>query len=137
VPEPDEWAIVYVDGASRGNPGPAGIGIVIKIGNDVEKHREYVGRQTNNRAEYIALVKALEKVLSKNIRKVRVYTDSQLLAKQVSGEYRVRSRSLSELHNIVAKLRSALEEFEIKYVDRVFNAEADRLANQAIDEATR
>ncbi len=132
----DVWATVYVDGSSRGNPGPAGIGIVIKVGDKVEKYHEYVGRLTNNAAEYLALVRALEKVISKNIRKVRVVTDSQLLAKQVRGEYRVRSSGLSELYKKVVSLVSQLERFEIVYVSREENAEADRLANLAIDEAS-
>lgn len=127
---------MFVDGAARGNPGPAGIGVVVRTAGRVERHSEYVGRQTNNRAEYLALIKALEIVLSMGVKRVTVFTDSTLLAKQVGGQYRVKSAGLKPLHTKVVELVSRFDGFEIKCVGREENAEADRLANQAIDRAT-
>lgn len=127
---------MFVDGAARGNPGPAGIGVVVRTAGKVDRYSEYVGRQTNNRAEYLALIKALEIVLSMGVKRVTVFTDSTLLAKQVSGQYRVKSAGLKPLHTKVVELVSRFDGFEIKCVGREENAEADRLANQAIDRAT-
>ncbi|MEM0348930.1 MAG: ribonuclease HI family protein [Candidatus Caldarchaeum sp.] len=129
-------AEIYVDGASRGNPGPAGIGYIIKIGTQSYKHREYIGVATNNQAEYRALITALEKALQLGVKKAYVYSDSELLVKQVTGTYRIRNTTLSSLHRKLQQLLPSFEEFKIKHVDREENREADRLANQAIDEAT-
>ncbi|MCS7133968.1 MAG: ribonuclease HI family protein [Candidatus Caldarchaeum sp.] len=126
-------AEIYVDGASRGNPGPSGIGYVIKTKNQTFKHSEFLGETTNNQAEYTALVKALEKSLSLGVKKVVVYSDSVLLVKQVTGSYRVRSPKLAALHRKVSELISKFEGFNLIYVGREKNLEADRLANQAID----
>jgi len=128
----DSFAVVYIDGASKGNPGPAGVGIVLKLGNNVENYSKFIGRATNNQAEYHALIKALEILLAKNVRRVRVFTDSVLLARQVRGEFKVRNSLLKDLHKRVKELIAHFTEFEIKNVGREVNQEADRLANQAI-----
>jgi len=128
-----ERAETYVDGASRGNPGPAGIGVVIKADGKVFKIAEYVGTRTNNQAEYLALIKALTKLRELDVRKVYVYSDSVLLVKQVNGEYRVRHPELKTLHEKVRELVASFEDFHIIHVDREKNREADRLANEAIE----
>ncbi|MEM1942494.1 MAG: ribonuclease HI family protein [Candidatus Caldarchaeum sp.] len=137
MPRLEDFARAHVDGAARGNPGPAGLGVVFEAGGRVEKYGEYLGRMTNNQAEYHALIKALEIALTRGVRRLEVFTDSQLLAKQVNEEYKVRSPVLKPLHAKVVDLTSRLEMFEIKYVGRRENAEADRLANEAIDRAMR
>lgn len=136
MPDDGDEAEIYVDGAARGNPGPAGIGYIIKRSSHPFTHREYVGKMTNNQAEYTALIKALENALSLGLRRVRVYSDSVLLVKQVTGEYRVRNPRLAGLHQLVSGLVRRFEKFEIIHVAREKNLEADRLANEAIDTAT-
>ncbi|MDJ0271558.1 MAG: ribonuclease HI family protein [Aigarchaeota archaeon] len=128
-------AEIYVDGASRGNPGPAGIGYIIKIGEQSFKHRQHIGVATNNQAEYHALIKSLEKALQLGVKKAHVYSDSELLVNQVNGIYKIRNTQLSALHQKLQQLITRFEEFTITHVEREKNWEADRLANQAIDEA--
>lgn len=128
-----EKAETYVDGAAKGNPGPAGIGVVIKADGKIFKIAEYVGTRTNNQAEYLALIKALTKLRELDVRKVFVYSDSVLLVKQVNGEYRVRHPELKTLHQKVQELLGMFEEFRIIHVDREKNREADKLANEAIE----
>ncbi len=127
-------AEVYFDGAARGNPGPAGAGIILKVDGRVEKIKRYLGRRTNNQAEYLALIEALEALVSIGCRSVTVYTDSQLVVNQLTGRYRVRDAELKRLHSRVSELVKRFEKFDIVYVGREGNREADRLANQAIDE---
>ncbi|MCS6783898.1 MAG: ribonuclease HI family protein [Candidatus Caldarchaeum sp.] len=136
MPNTAEEAEIYVDGASRGNPGPAGIGYVIKTRDRTFKHHEYIGKTTNNQAEYTALIKALEEAAAIGVKKAKVYSDSALLVKQVKGEFRVRNRRLAELRRMVLDSVSKFEEFDIIHVDREKNREADGLANQAIDSFT-
>ena len=129
-------AEVYFDGAARGNPGPAGVGIILRLDGRVEKVKRFLGRKTNNQAEYLALITALEILASIGCRTVKAYTDSQLLHNQLTGRYRVRDAELRRLHSRVLELLKDFEKFEIVYVGRAANREADRLANQAIDEST-
>jgi ribonuclease HI len=129
-------AEVYFDGAARGNPGPAGAGIILKVDGHVEKIKRYLGRRTNNQAEYLALIKALEVLASIGCRSVTAYTDSQLVVNQLTGRYRVRDAELKRLHSRVSELAKKFEKFDIVYVSREVNREADRLANQAIDESS-
>lgn len=129
-------AEVYFDGAARGNPGPAGAGIILKVDGHVEKIKRYLGRRTNNQAEYLALIKALEVLASIGCRSVTAYTDSQLVVNQLTGRYRVRDAELKRLHSRVSELAKKFEKFDIVYVSREANREADRLANQAIDESS-
>jgi len=127
--------IILCDGSSRGNPGPAGIGFIIKDpgGKVIEKRSEFIGIKTNNQAEYLAAIKATERAVELGAEEAVMYVDSQLLTKQVRGEYRVRDRGLQALHSELSKLLRQLESFKIKHVPRSKNAEADKLANLAVD----
>ena len=125
---------VYTDGASRGNPGESGIGVlVIRPDGTREEIREYIGRGTNNEAEYKALIAALGHLLAEGISEAKIHTDSQLVASQVNGLWKVKDPKLRILHSEARKLASSLASFEIEYIPRENNAEADSLANEAID----
>lgn len=127
---------IHVDGAARGNPGPAGAGAVL-AGGDGRKWAEvsaFLGEATNNVAEYCALILALQRALRLGGARVEVFTDSQLLARQVTGEYRVRDRELQWLRALVEELRRSFEGFEIRHIPRAENRAADRLANRAVDD---
>jgi ribonuclease HI len=124
-----------IDGAARGNPGPAGAGVVVWRGEKVfEEFCKYLGRATNNQAEYQALILALEQALELGAREVTVRSDSELLVKQMLGEYRVKNPELKVLFQKAAALRRRFDGFRIQHVPREQNAEADRMANRAIDE---
>ena len=125
----------YVDGGARGNPGPAGYGVVIQDegGHTVAKLSEYLGRQTNNYAEYSGLLAALNYALEHGLKVLKVVSDSELMVKQIRGEYKVNNPTLKELHQQARKLIVQLEHFEIRHVLREKNREADRLANVAMD----
>ncbi len=125
-----------IDGAARGNPGPAAYGVVIRRpdGRPLDELRRYVGRATNNVAEYYALIAALDYAAAHGIRKLRVHSDSQLLVRQMQGRYKVKSADLRPLHERARKLAAGLEYFSIDYVPREQNREADALANAALDE---
>lgn len=126
----------FTDGASRGNPGESGLGIVIKgeDGTVLHTSSRYLGRATNNVAEYRALLELLEIVQTIPCSRVVAHSDSELMVRQVNGEYKVRDRELQRLHaQVVSLLRSAPYRFELRHVPRAQNAEADRLANEGID----
>lgn len=127
--------VLAVDGASKGNPGPAGIGIVIldESGKVVCECGEYIGEATNNLAEYTALVKGLEKALSMGFENLTVRTDSELVARQLSGEYKVKSKNLLSLFNSVVDLLSKFKDVSVEQVARTENAQADRLASRAAE----
>ncbi len=124
-----------VDGASRGNPGPASIGVTLKD----EKNRilaeisEKIGNTTNNQAEYQAIIAGLKKALSLGATEVEVKSDSELVVRQVLGVYRVKKEELKPLHQEVRRLAGSLAAFKIGSIPREQNREADRLANQALD----
>lgn len=126
-----------IDGGSRGNPGPGSYGIVIRDprGEIIAKLKKYIGRVTNNVAEYYGLIAALDYAQSKGIRALLIQSDSELLVKQMRGEYKVKSEDLRPLFERAKKMSQALESFRIDHVYREQNAEADLLANQAMDEA--
>jgi ribonuclease HI len=125
---------VYVDGAARGNPGPAGIGVVIKDGPKlIEEIGAYIGKSTNNIAEYMALVRGLEEVLIRGFRSASFYSDSELLVKQLNGEYKVKHENLIPLHYHVLTLVDRMKDFSIKHVTREKNEHADKMANKGID----
>ncbi len=128
---------VYSDGGARGNPGPAAIGILILDENDkiIEKHKECVGKKTNNQAEYLAIIKALE-IAAKHSKKVHCYSDSELMIKQLHGEYKIRNEELQKLFKIVEDKEKSFEEVSYGHVKREneFIQEADKLVNQALDE---
>jgi probable phosphoglycerate mutase len=128
---------VHIDGASRGNPGPAAYGVVMESagGERLAGLAESLGVATNNVAEYRALLAALEYALGHHYLRLRVRTDSELLALQVRGVYRVKSPGLKPLHQQARQLIGRLESFSIEHVPREQNREADRLANRALDAA--
>lgn len=127
----------YIDGASRGNPGPAGAGVLIvdEEGTPLQELRRPLGTATNNAAEYQALLLALDAAAALGATVLEVFSDSQLLVRQLRGEYRVRDRRLQVLHAEARQRMAGLARFRITHVSRVLNREADRLANEAIDEA--
>jgi len=129
---------VHIDGASRGNPGPAGIGVLM-LGADgevVERLYRGIGEATNNVAEYRALLLALERAVATGVRDLAVCSDSELLVRQLQGRYRVKHPALQPLFAKARELISAFRHFEIRHVPRELNAEADTLANRGIDEGS-
>lgn len=127
---------LYVDGASRGNPGPAAIGVLLldPRGRPIRALGEVIGWATNNVAEYRALLRGLELARGIGAAAVEILTDSELMARQVRGEYRVRNPGLKALHSqALARLRE-FERYAIVHIPRARNAEADRLANAALDQ---
>jgi ribonuclease HI len=129
-------AILRIDGASRGNPGPAGCAVILEDGDGRrEVHTRYLGRATNNQAEYEALLLGLTRAAALGCRRVEVRSDSELLVRQMTGAYRVKHPGLVALHRAVSRLLPGFEEVRFTHVDREANAEADRLANFAIDQA--
>jgi ribonuclease HI len=141
--------IIYTDGGARNNPGPAGIGIVIYDANKkiLEKHKEYIGEATNNQAEYRALVKALqlaEKYMRSDSRlrgndkrlEIECFLDSELIVKQLNKEYKVKDPDLQVLYNQILDL-AIFKNISFKHVRREQNKLADKLVNEAIDEAQR
>ena len=126
---------IYVDGASRGNPGDSGIGILFKGMNDnSKKYKNYIGIGTNNNAEYVALITALEIAKSENLKEINVYTDSQLVANQINGYWKVKDSDIKLLFNRAKSLINNFPHFTITHIRRENNSEADRLANEAINE---
>ncbi len=128
---------LYIDGASRGNPGPAGIGVVIKDGRNrvVAEISEFIGRFTNNVAEYRALVRGLEEAKILGAQAVTVRSDSDLLVSQLKGSYRVKSPDLSPLYLEANRLLHGFTRYTVHRIPRAQNAAADALANRAIDTA--
>ena len=129
--------LISIDGAARGNPGPAGIGVMIlEEGGPFErKVWEYIGEATNNVAEYQALLLALREAGRLKAAKVKIRSDSELLVRQVDGRYRVKHPRLIELHSEARDLMKIIPSFQIEHIGRELNAQADALANRAIDEA--
>ena len=129
---------LYTDGGSRGNPGPAGIGVVIldEKKKKIKDMYRYIGETTNNAAEYNALICGLEEALMLNADEVVVYMDSELATKQMSGEYRVKSTDIKPLFEKAAGMLKKFKSFEIKYIERSKNKEADKLANKAMNLAS-
>lgn len=129
---------IYTDGGSRGNPGPAGIGVVM-LGSDGKKIKElfrYIGQTTNNVAEYNALICGLEEAVILGADQVVVNMDSELLVKQLSGEYKVKNADIKPLFEKAIGILKTLKSFEIKHIERAKNKEADKLANKAINLAS-
>ena len=127
-----------IDGGSRGNPGPASYGVVIRDprGEVVAKLKKYIGRMTNNVAEYYGLIAALDYAQSHGIRALRVESDSELLVRQMRGQYKVKSAELRPLFERARKMAQTFASFKIEHVYREQNAEADTLANEALDETS-
>ena len=125
---------VFIDGASRGNPGPSGIGVVFKDGRGEtgKQLSRYIGETTNNVAEYLALIYALQQALRDGYSALTVHTDSELLARQVNGQYKVRDPQLRLFHGLALELIKGFARCAIDHVPRIRNAAADRLAGAAV-----
>ncbi len=126
---------MHTDGGARGNPGIAGIGIVIEDtdGNSIREISQYIGEQTNNMAEYKALSRGLEAALDLGIKKITCYLDSELVVKQLKGEYRVKNERIISMYNMVMPLIKEFDDFKVIHVKRELNKKADKLVNEAID----
>ncbi|MDE3186802.1 MAG: ribonuclease HI family protein [Acidobacteriota bacterium] len=129
------WHTAHCDGGSRGNPGPSGYGAVIEDphGRVVARLSEYLGRQTNNYAEYSGLLAVLAWALEHGAKRLRVVSDSELMVKQMKGQYKVASPVLRPLWEEAKRRAGQLERFEMRHTLRGGNQEADRLANEAMD----
>jgi len=132
---PAHYLVAHSDGGARGNPGPAGYGVVIKdeSGRKVAALSEYLGHQTNNFAEYQGLIAALEYALKHGPKALKLISDSELLVRQIKGIYKVKNATLQDLHARAKELIKQLDWFSIGHALREHNQEADRLANEAMD----
>ena len=135
---PEHFLVAHIDGGARGNPGPAGFGVVLadQEGKKLTELSEFLGVQTNNVAEYAGLVAALESALARGARALKVVSDSELLVRQIEGRYKVRAPALKEWHARARALIERLDWFRIEHVSRARNRAADRLANRAMDRGT-
>ena len=138
VKTPEHYLVAYTDGGARGNPGPAGYGVVIQddTGEKIAALSQYLGHQTNNFAEYQGLIAALEYALEHGHRALKVVSDSELLVRQIKGIYKVKNSTLQELHGRAKQLIAQLDWFSIDHALREHNRDADQLANQAMDKGT-
>ena len=130
---------VYIDGGARGNPGPAAIGFVVYDDSQVEKYRfgSFIGVQTNNVAEYSALVEALLYLKSQNINiHITIYSDSELIVRQINGIYRVKDDKLIPLHKRALKLINHMHDVAVQHVRREDNTVADGIVNSVLDQAS-
>ncbi|MEO8664524.1 MAG: ribonuclease HI family protein [Ignavibacteria bacterium] len=130
---------VFTDGASRGNPGSASIGIVINDddGNEIITHKEFIGKVTNNNAEYSALIKGVKllKTITNDFDEINFFSDSELMVKQINGQYKVRNPDMIKLSlEFWKEIRSLNKKFSLNHILRDKNKVADRLANEALDE---
>ncbi len=135
---PAHHLIAHSDGGARGNPGPAGYGVVIQdeSGGKVAALSQYLGYQTNNFAEYQGLIAALEYAVEKGPKALKLISDSELLVRQIKGIYKVKNATLKDLHARAQELIAQLDWFSIGHAMREHNQEADRLANEAMDKGT-
>lgn len=123
---------VYIDGASVGNPGKAGIGYLIyKDQKIIQEESIYIGMQSNNFAEYMALITALTDVIARGEKSCQVYTDSRLVSEQINGNFKVKHPNILPLYILAKKIISNLDNFQIQYIEREKNTEADKLAKKA------
>jgi ribonuclease HI len=132
---PARYLVAHSDGGARGNPGPAGYGVVIQdeAGRKVAALSEYLGHQTNNFAEYQGLIAALEYALQHGPKALKLISDSELLVRQIKGIYKVKNPTLQDLHSRAKELIAQLDWFSIGHAMREDNQEADQLANEAMD----
>ena len=132
---PEHYLVAHSDGGARGNPGPAGYGVVIQdeAGRKVAQLSEYLGHQTNNFAEYQGLIAALEYALQHGPKALKLISDSELLVRQIKGIYKVKNAVLQDLHGRAKELIAQLDWFSIGHALREQNQDADRLANEAMD----
>ncbi|MFA5145300.1 MAG: ribonuclease HI family protein [Candidatus Omnitrophota bacterium] len=124
---------IYIDGASKGNPGPSGIGVVIYCGGrNIKNISTYIGNTTNNVAEYTALIYGLQEALKLKAEVLKIKTDSQLLCRQINKVYKVKSPNILGLYNQVLGLMEAFKLVSIADISREYNQDADKLATQAV-----
>ena len=129
---------IYTDGAARGNPGPAGIGVVVKRGSQTMLEiSDFIGKATNNVSEYLAFIRGLEEALVLGANKIECFADSELLVKQIKGEYKVKNEGLVPLYYHAKSLIKKFKTFNIEHTVREENKHADQLANQGIDDQAR
>ena len=129
-----ESVSIYIDGAARGNPGPAGAGIIIKEnGKTVKAIHKYLGDTTNNIAEYSALISGLQEAIALGYKNAELYLDSELAVQQLRGEYRVKDANIKVLFNKAVSLINQFDNIKIIKIERRDNKEADKLANKAIN----
>ncbi len=135
---PALYLIAHSDGGARGNPGPAGYGVVIEdnAGKPIAGLSEYLGHQTNNFAEYQGLIAALEYAVTHGPKALKVISDSELLVRQIKGIYKVKNATLQDLHARAKQLIAKLDWFSIDHALREHNQQADRLANEAMDKGS-
>ena len=128
--------IAWVDGGARGNPGPAGYGAVVAVaeGSELARLWSFIGEATNNVAEYEGLIAALEEAIALGAADLTIMTDSQLVQRQMTGVYKIKQPHLQKLAARARSLAETLERFEVRHVRREENADADALANRAMDE---
>lgn len=136
----DSKFIIHTDGGARGNPGPAAIGVVIEGAGEIKKYGEYIGEATNNEAEYQAVIFALKKLKqligkekAKSKAEIELHLDSELLANQLNGEYKIKETGLQKLFLEVWNLKQDFKSTVFKYIPRENNRGADKLVNQALD----
>jgi len=132
---PEHYLVAHSDGGARGNPGPAGYGVVVQdeSGRKLAALSEYLGHQTNNFAEYQGLIAALEYAIKHGPKALKLISDSELLVRQIKGIYKVKNATLQDLHGRAKQLIAQLDWFSIGHALREHNQEADRLANDAMD----
>ena len=130
-----EKLIIYCDGGSRGNPGPAGLGVVIYDGkkNKLFEISEFLGVATNNQAEYKGVLQAIKKAKELKAKELTFYLDSELIVKQMNGQYRVKNKDLLPIYMEIKKHILEFQKVEFNHVRREYNKEADALANIAMD----
>ena len=129
---------LYIDGASKGNPGHSGIGVIIlKDGQTVKNLSHYIGKATNNAAEYTALIFGLQEGLLLKAEELTIYTDSELLYKQVNGLYKVRDANIACLYNQAMRLMKGFKKVSVNHIPREQNSGADKLATIAVKEALK
>lgn len=138
-PAQSEPIIAHVDGGSRGNPGPAAYAVVVSTaeGDHLASLSKYLGHTTNNVAEYEGLLAALNYAVEHGHQRLRVITDSELMARQINGQYKVKNPNLKVLYDRARRLIAQFSDFRIEHVRREHNREADRLANEAMDAAEK
>ncbi len=130
-----EDLVIYTDGGARGNPGPAGIGIVFfnKENKVIKEFCKYIGESTNNQAEYTALYTALRKASELGYKNIHIFLDSELVVRQMLGIYKVKNNKLKELYNKIKELEKNFKNIEYHHIPREKNKYADSLVNKAID----
>ena len=127
---------IYTDGGARGNPGPAGVGVVIMDENEkiISSHKKYLGEATNNIAEYSAVLLALVEAKKLKAQELEFYLDSELVVKQLKGEYKIKNPELGKLFIKIYNIKQSIERVSFHHIEREKNRLADKLANQAMDE---